>query len=229
MCYSVKTSVISYSLGMIAAISALATRQVVLGMLILSYCQMQLSELLIWKGIDTNNSNLNKLGTSFGKYLLASHNIAIGIGILLAIVFIKKKKLVWTNFLPLIIGILFFFFIVGFYYWPENYPSQTFPLDKSCTSRSCQNQGNRLKWPYPHEWYIVGFIISLSLCFIYVRPLSSSFTIASVFVITLIAVFIIKPNVTGSVWCFSAAILAPLIVGINYFLIRNKKSKDILT
>ncbi|NDE11875.1 MAG: hypothetical protein EBZ95_15155, partial [Chitinophagia bacterium] len=75
MCYDVKTSIISYSSGMVAAIFALCTRQYILGMLILFYSQMQLAEALIWKGIDTNNKSLNKIGTSYGKYFLASHNI----------------------------------------------------------------------------------------------------------------------------------------------------------
>ena len=87
MCYSVKTSIISYTLGIIAGIFALFTRQTVLGLLILAYSQMQFSELLIWYGIDTDNDNLNRFGTSYGKYLLATHNIAIGIGIILSIIF----------------------------------------------------------------------------------------------------------------------------------------------
>ena len=62
MCYDFKTSIISYSLGMIAAIFALCTRQYILGMLILFYVQMQLSEALIWKGLDSQPDNkiLNK-------------------------------------------------------------------------------------------------------------------------------------------------------------------------
>jgi len=75
MCYSFKTSILSYILGMISGIFAILTNQIVLGVLILTYSQMQLAEMLIWHGIDTNNENLNKFGTSYGKYLLATHNI----------------------------------------------------------------------------------------------------------------------------------------------------------
>ena len=67
MCYSVKTSIISYILGIIAGIFALSTRQITLGILILTYSQMQLAELLIWFGIDTDNDNLNRSGTSYGN------------------------------------------------------------------------------------------------------------------------------------------------------------------
>ena len=111
MCYSVKTSIISYILGIIAGIFALSTRQITLGILILTYSQMQLAELLIWQGIDTYNDNLNRTGTSYGKYLLAIHNIAIGIGIILSIIYVSKEKLKFMDFIPLIVGILFFLYI----------------------------------------------------------------------------------------------------------------------
>jgi UDP-glucose 6-dehydrogenase len=45
----------SYTIGMISAIFAFCTRQYVVGSLILAYTQMQLSELLIWYGIDHKN------------------------------------------------------------------------------------------------------------------------------------------------------------------------------
>ena len=114
MCYSARSSLISYSIGIISGIFAIFTRQWVLAFLIFAFVQMQLAELLIWKSIDENNDKLNKKGSSFGKYLLATHNIAIGIGIIFAILYISKKKLKITDFIPLIIGILFFIFIVVF-------------------------------------------------------------------------------------------------------------------
>jgi hypothetical protein len=88
MCYSFRTSILSYFLGIISAIFALCTRQIVLGCLILAYCQIQLSEMMIWYGIDNNNTKINKSGTSYGKYLLATHNIAISIGIIISLLFI---------------------------------------------------------------------------------------------------------------------------------------------
>jgi len=230
MCYSFKTSVVSYSLGMLSAIFCFCTRQIVLGTLILCYCQMQLSEMIIWHGIDNNNDNTNKLGTSIGKYLLATHNIAIGIGIILYVIFILKRKMKLTDFIPVLVGLAFFIFVVVYYYLPNNYPSITRQL-KPCDSTSkCQNSKNRLVWPFPHGWYFFSFIISLLILLFYIKPLSTKIWLASVFTVTfLFTLFLMKANVVGSVWCFSTAILAPVIGIVGYFLIREKNKKDVMT
>jgi len=218
MCYSFNTSIMSYTLGMISGIVALFTNQIVLGILILCYTQMQLSEALIWKGIDTNNINLNKKGTKYGKYLLATHNIAIGLGIIIAIL-IQKQKLKWTDYLPLIVGVLFFIFVVTFYYYKKDYLDITYPIN-NCSDKSCQNAENRLKWPYPHGWYIFSYIISLIILLFYINPNKSKIFLASVFTITLLVSMFVYPKSTGSVWCFSTSWLAPIIVLINYFLVN---------
>ena len=227
MCYSVKTSIISYTLGIASAIFAFATRQLVLGMLILAYCQMQLSEIMIWHGIDTNNIKLNRFGTSFGKYLLAVHNIAIGLGILLSVIFISKQKLTAKFYLPLIAGIIFFLVILFTQYLPKKYPDVTFPLKESC--RECQNPENRLAWPYPHSWYIFSYLLSLVIMILYTKPRGSKIVFI-VFFSTLFALSaFVFPRTVGSVWCFSTAILAPLVVLVNYLVIRKQASKNILT
>ena len=231
MCYSFKTSILSYVLGMISGIFALCTQQVVLGCLIITYSQMQFSEMLIWHGIDTNDDKINKFGTSYGKYLLATHNIAISIGIIISILVISKKSFDIYYLIPLIISILFFMFIVIFYYLPNNYPDITLPLDKNCidTTNKCQNPNNRLKWEWPHSWYIYGFIISLIFLFTYIKPLNSKIWLSFIFISTFIYMLIFNKTVVGSLWCFSTAILAPLIVIVNYFIIKNMNSADILT
>ena len=57
----------------------------------------------------------------------------------------------------------------------------------------------------------------------------SKIWIASVFTLTLIATGIFNPKVIGSVWCFSTAIAAPILVIVNYLLIKNQSSSDILS
>jgi len=83
MCYNLQTSIVSFIFAMTSGIVAIYLKQYILGILILCYGQMQLSEVLIWKGINDNNSYLNRLGTAYGKYLLPAHNLAIGLGIYL--------------------------------------------------------------------------------------------------------------------------------------------------
>ena len=70
MCYSFQTSIFSYCIGMLSSIFAMCTNQITIGFLILFYTQMQLAEALIWKGIDTDNVHLNKIGTAIAKYSL---------------------------------------------------------------------------------------------------------------------------------------------------------------
>jgi len=223
MCYSVKTSILSFSLGLIASIFAFLSRQFILGTLILFYSQMQLSEAIIWRGIDTKNISLNKMGTSYGKYLLPTHNIAIGIGILLSIIFVDKKILKPTDFIPLVVGIIFFVCIVILQYSRKQYNDITYPANPSCIDRSCQNNENRLRWPYPHHWYMISYVISLIFLLIYIKPLASKIFLGSMFSITFFMSAILVPKSVGSVWCFSTAILAPVLVLGNYFMI-NKAS-----
>jgi hypothetical protein len=231
MCYSFRTSLLSYTLGIISGIFALCTRQIVLGLLILTYSQMQFAEMLIWYGIDNNNTKINKFGTSYGKYLLATHNIAISIGVIISLLLISKKPFDMSYLIPLIISILFFIFIVVYYYLPNNYPDITLPLDKNCidSSNRCQNPNNRLNWEWPYKWYIYGFVISLILLWIFIKPLKTKIWLFFIFISSFMYMLIFNNTVVGSLWCFSAAVLAPLIVIVNYFIIKNINSDNIFT
>jgi len=233
MCYSVKTSIASYILGMISGIFALYSRQYVLACLIFVFVQMQFSELLIWKGIDDKNDDLNRIGTSFGKYLLPMHNFAIGVGIILSIHFLSesKKTSEFTYWIPLILGFIFFLVILVFCYMRETYPDITLPLDPNCKDNTdrCQNPNNRLLWPWPHSWYIYSFIISLIILMMYIKPLNSQRLLGLAFSSTFIISAIVQPKVLGSIWCNVAAFMCPILVLLNYLIIRNMDSDDILT
>ena len=216
MCYSVSTSIISYTVGILSAIFALFTGQYILGMLILFYVQIQMSELIIWKGIDDDNISLNKTGTMYGKYLLPTHNIAIGLGLILA-VYMSGEKFKTQDFLPLVVGIVFYIYIILFVYSPQD-SDTTYPVDQSCKDKSCQNNKNRLKWSYPTSWYIYGFLISLLFLIIYVNPLKSKIFLCIFFSLTFISAATLYPESTSSIWCFFAAIFAPLVVFVNYMI-----------
>ena len=92
MCFSFKTSLVSLTIGIISSIFALCTNQFTLGVLIFFYAQMQLAEAIIWRGIDTNKKSLNRKGTIYAKYILPTHNLAIGIGHLIALHYQKKSS-----------------------------------------------------------------------------------------------------------------------------------------
>ena len=229
MCYSFRTSIISYTLGMISAIFAFFTRQYIIGLLILFYVQMQLSEAIIWRGIDSNDTKLNKIGTMYGKHLLPTHLCAIGAGYLLAIFLLEERSIEAYDFIPLLIGIIFLL-IIEFGPYSTNYPDETYPKDKKHMSQSCQNNNNRLRWPYPHGWYTFLFILAIIFVIFYVKPLDTQIFIILTFVISLCLVNVFFPKKTvGSVWCFAAAILAPILVIGNYLIIRDKNNSDIMT
>ena len=212
MCYSFNTSIISYTLGMLSAIVAFYAKEYVLGMLILFYTQMQLSEAMIWRGIDTQDQGLNRAGTTYGKFLLPTHNIAIGLGILLTVILVSKRKPILKDWIPLLVGIGFFAFICLVYYRKNDYPQETYPANGSCSDRSCQNAENRLKWPYPHFWYIFSFTISLIFLIFYIEPMKVKIFLGVIFSALFIASSLIFPKTVGSVWCFSTAVMAPVIV-----------------
>ncbi len=217
MCYSFQTSIFSYSIGMLSAVFAMCTNQMTLGVLILFYTQMQLAEALIWKGIDTDNVELNKIGTAVAKYSLPSHVFAVGLGYLIAIRLQKKSYTIYDT-IPLCLGILFYI-IVLFTVYQQKMETTTFP--KEVVPTSCQNPNNRLLWPFPHQkWYLVGFAICI-LTFLFAKTMkrSSKLVISSFFVLTFVASLVASKVTIGSFFCFSTAILAPFLVIINYFLV----------
>lgn len=219
MCYSFQTSIISFSIGMIAGIVAVCTNQIIIGTLILFFVQMQLAEALIWRGIDTNNKNLNKIGTLYAKYNLPTHLFAIGLGYLISI-FYQKEKFLWTDIIPLLIGIIFYLSVVLLYYRTKS-KTMTFPL--KITKNKCQNPDNRLLWPFPHyKWYVVSFILSI-IVISFLRTLKLYSKILFIFFILtiyFISLFLSRQTI-GSFFCFFSAIGSPIIVFLNYFIVHD--------
>jgi len=198
-------------MGMVAAFIALYKKQYIVGMLILSYCQIQLSEAIIWRGIDTSNSTLNKYGTAYAKYTLPSHLFFVGIGV--AIMTAKK------DFIPLFVGILFYIYVMRFYstkssiktYIKSGEENLSFPANKSCMTRECQNNENRLQWPFHDEWYILQMILIFIVFFIYL-PNKTSLLLSCFFIITFIISKMMYKWSASSIWCFLSAVLAPILV-----------------
>lgn len=217
MCYSFQTSIFSYCIGMLSSIFAMCTNQITIGFLILFYTQMQLAEALIWKGIDTDNVRLNKIGTAIAKYSLPSHVFAVGIGYLLALR-IQKKKIRLLDAIPLCFGIFYYIVVLNTVY-QEQMESTTYPKENIPTS--CQNPNNRLLWPFPHQkWYLIGFAMMI-LTFMFSRTMKvpSKILVSFFFLLTFLVSLMVSEVTIGSFFCFSTAILAPFLVGMNYFLV----------
>jgi hypothetical protein len=202
-------------MGMIAALFALSTRQYILGMLILSYCQIQLAEAMIWRGIDTSNPDLNRTGTSYAKYTLPSHLLFVGLGIAISTYLSGKVDLV-----PFLVGIIFYFGVVGFYRLKRSIkkgtkePDMSFPSDQSCIKRECQNNENRLQWPFVDDWYLIQTIL-LFIVFAMYLPVKSAALLISFFTITYAISKVAYTWSSSSIWCFLSAVLAPVLVVLN--------------
>ena len=217
MCYNIETSIVSFIVVTCSGLIALKLKQPVLGCLMLAYGLMQLSEVIIWLGVDTNSETLNRVGTTIGKYTLPSHNIAIGIGVLIAYWGARKNAIYW---IPLIVGVIFYTGVMINYAVEKDSNNG---ITKACElpedKGQCTENSARLEWPYPHSWYALSMTISLVIVLTYVRPLSRASVIVLFYVLTFIGTALLgKRQILGSYWCWSAAALAPIVLIIASIL-----------
>ena len=213
MCYSVKTSIFSFSIGLISGIAALCTGQIILGVFILGYCQVQLAEALIWHGIDTSSISLNRAGTLYIKYTLPAHLLFIGIGVML----VNRQQ-----YLPLLLGILFYVWILWYYSTNDSIlnqdePDITYPRNRGCMARDCQNNENRLIWPFKFHWYAIQLLL-ITIVTYFFMPLKNFLSLAVFSYGTLLVARFFNIKSQSTIWCFLAAILAPFIVFLNYLI-----------
>ena len=220
MCYNIQTSIVSFLVVTACGLIALRLKQPVLGCLMLAYGLMQLSEVIIWRGVDTNSETLNRVGTNFGKYTLPSHNIAIGVGVLIAYWGARKNPIYW---IPLIVGILFYIAVMINYAMKKDSNNG---ITKACKlpedKGQCTENSARLEWPYPHSWYAISMVISFILVLCYVRPLSRASVIVLFYVLTFAGTALLgKRQVLGSYWCWAAAALAPVVLIATSFMTKK--------
>lgn len=221
MCYDIQTSIASFLSVTITGIVALRIRQPIIGCLMLSYGAMQLSEIIIWRGVDTDNPDLNRVGTTIGKYTLPSHNLAIGVGVLIAYWGSRHKPIYW---IPLTVGVLFYIGVMIRYATKKD---ENNGLTKACKypedEGNCTRSSARLEWPYPHSWYAISFIISIILTLVFIRPLVPTAVLAAIFYggTFFMTYFLGKRQVLGSYWCWSTAAFAPVLLLMIYILQKS--------
>lgn len=212
MCYSFKVSIISYALSMCAGMYALYNRLPILGLLIIAYAQMQLSEAVIWYGLDNNNDQINRLGTSIGAYTLPLHNLALGIGVLISY---RANLSQFEYWIPLIAGLAFYAAV----WYCRIRPPHSRPQETRATGKGIA----RLAWPFSHGWYPAGFLLSCAILVVYARPFSpvAPFLLLAFAAIALMTWTKAEQAVFPSFWCWTSAILAPLIAGLAVNLADN--------
>ena len=231
MCYSFELSLVAFIAVTISGTVAVGLpgrlRQPILGSLMLCYGLMQVSEMLIWHGVRTGNASINRAGTLVGKYTLPAHNIAIGIGVLVAYWHADRSQLPlgghWSmRWAPLVAGLLFYAgAMVNYALVPDT--SDTTPvcrLDRAEDTDRCTKNSARLQWPFTHRYYAVSYALSFALLLLYVKPLWPNGALITFFyTFSWIVTFALgKIPVQGSFWCWAAAIFAPLLLAGNTYL-----------
>lgn len=196
MCFDLRASIASYIIGLTAGITALYTKQYILGWFIIFYIQIQLAEAIIWYGIDTDSESINKIGTLLLKYFLATHLIGIGIGIYV------NSAIIW----PFLVGIGFFL-CVCVLYWFKPGAKTTLPGPKG-----------RLEWKFPMWWYTIPYILFIVFMLMFLPTRESKIFIISVY--TLLLFIAMSTRATESMWCFLSAVAAPIVVFVNYWLMK---------
>ena len=94
----------------------------------------------------------------------------------------------------------------------------------------CQNNNNRLQCPYYFFWYLTLFKIAIVFIILVINPIASKVLLLLLTIGCYVISCLVYPSTTsGSVWCFLCAFLSPILVILNYFIIRNKSSSEILT
>jgi hypothetical protein len=221
MCYDLKVSIVSFVTVSLSGLAAIKIKQPTLGLLMICYGLIQLAEAIIWIGIDKNNKNINKIGTKLAKYSLPLHNIAIGIGILIAFWAYKNNLKYW---IPLFLGIIFYIIVLIIYHKNRHSEKQfTSNCDLPKDSDRCTNISARLQWPFPYGWYFYSFLISLVIMIVYIKPLFPNGAIIGLFygLLWFITLYLGKSQVQGSFWCWSVAIFSPILVIMIYFISKK--------
>ena len=222
MCYDAKTSALAATIGIVSAFVAFNLKEWIIGSLILIYSLVQVSEFLIWRGLDTGSVDLNRQGTWIVSTTLRIHAIVV-ILVLLAVSW-KRLESKPNRRLALIV-------LLGIAVWNWLKTTSTDPGSLTTTEPEC-TKGCRLNWKFGEgnlEWYgywlqilIMGLAILIGAPRLIV-PMAIFFGTALLLALSLAAV---DPKSTFktaifTVWCFFAAVFAPLFVG--YLWWKKKK------
>ena len=204
MCYNAKASALAATIGILSACVAFSLKEWVVGGLILIYSFMQVSEFLIWRGLDTGSVDLNRRGTWLASTTLRLHAIVV-----LVVLLVVKWKSLESNRRFALVGLLVAALFVS---------GKTGSTPGSLTTEPGCAQGCRLDWKFGRGWGYPLQILIMGLALLIgaprlIGPVAVFYGAAVLFTLILAAV---DPEPTfrpGTVWCFFTALFAPLLVG----------------
>ena len=206
MCYNAQTSVLAATIGILSACVAFHIKEPVLGLFIITYSLMQISEFCIWRGLDTDSFRWNRGGTALAATSLKLHALVV----VSALILFR-----WTSLkqnrakLISLLAILVLTVILSLKELLVSIPSTTQP---GCS------KGCRLDWQFGASYPIQVVLICGAL---FIGAPEFFIPIATIYFGALIVAIILSyfdtkttlKTAASSVWCFFVAIFAPLFVG----------------
>ena len=195
---SFEVSLASWVIGLISAVYLWIRNRKndpILGALIFVYSNMQLAEALMW--LDRECGAVNKVGTFLAYISLWLHPLAIGYGI----------YQVYNRIEPLLLG--FLIMILGMIIMPK----------MKCSKPDCKSGKGYMIWGFNSGFYPYVFALAVLMLLVYVRPLSYAAMAISFYLIAFaLSITAVPRDAIGSAWCLLAAIWAPLIAFLSYFI-----------
>ena len=205
MCYDAKTSALAATIGILSAVVAFNLKEWVVGSFILVYSLMQVSEFLIWRGLDAKSTDLNQKGTWLASTTLRIHAIVI----ILVLLAVSWKRLETQPHRRLALIALLVIALFGWWKSTSN-------ASASLTTVPGCPKGCRLNWKfesgYPLQILIMGVAILIGAPRL-ILPMAIFFGGTILLALTLGAVNSKDDLRLGTVWCLFTAIFAPFLVG----------------
>lgn len=213
MCYSASASAIAWTIGMLSGIFACVIGHTTIGILILTYTQVQLGEGLIWTSLDPPSQQLNQLGTNIVAASLSIHAL-----VLIVALYLTQSTNNWTNVqhvcmfvllvLSLVIAICMNMMKRPYH---TTYPQ---PTCKDVNTYQC-----RLLWNWSDNHYYYYLYTLQIICIFLALPLAcypQCWWILSFFIVPYVFLRILTKQyriaIFSTLWCFFSAIGAPLLV-----------------
>ena len=210
MCFNQPSSLAALAIGFATAYAAFVYRYTVVSVLIFIVAMMQLSEFLIWRGLDTDDTVLNRAGTALARNTLGLHAVAVCLAVFMFAMPVQR----WRRYglvLCTLVAIAMYGLTVDAPY------GQT--TQAGCTS------GCRLKWkfhvhPYSYATIFVVIFIALLLSQL---PSLQAMCIFIFYGITWVAAMATAEKgrlweaMTTS-WCYASSFGSPLLVGTLVWL-----------
>ncbi len=220
MCFDATSSGVAATLGILSGVVAFGIAQPILGGFIVWYSLMQVAEFCIWRGLETNSVGLNQRGTNLGESSLKLHAL-----VAIALIFVFKAESLEKQ-RPKRIA-LQVILVCAVLLWVSD---SLVPASRT-TKPTCPS-GCRLDWAFANPSYFVQVLLICVAIYIGAPELFWPVLLfygGVIFLSMVFAAFSSKTTFKSAVstlWCFGAAVFAPVLVGCLWWWRRGKMGRS---